>query len=138
MRNTDPASLPPTYDTKLPNPNTVGFPQDFRKLKKYIYPYVNNPSRIRPTHPISADPSPLSPAGGAPGGNPSLYEVFANITAIVTNTGDLDGACVAQLYVSLPQNYHSSRIPKWSSRSKGLEILNWLLACARPHCYCAV
>ncbi|KAK5373757.1 hypothetical protein LTR20_003579 [Exophiala xenobiotica] len=82
----------------------------------YIYPYLNSTdleaSADDPDYGLPADqyipqgatdssPQPLLPAGGAPGGNPGLYEVVATVTATITNTGDVSGDEVAQLYVSL-------------------------------------
>ena len=40
----------------------------------------------------------------APGGNPALWETLYNVSAVVTNTGDVDGAQVAQLYVAYPDS----------------------------------
>jgi beta-glucosidase len=37
-----------------------------------------------------------------PGGNPALWEVLYNVTVTVANTGDVAGATVPQLYVSMP------------------------------------
>lgn len=37
-----------------------------------------------------------------PGGNPALWENIYNVTVSVTNTGELDGATVPQLYVTFP------------------------------------
>lgn len=37
-----------------------------------------------------------------PGGNPALWETLYNVTASVSNTGAVDGAAVAQLYVTFP------------------------------------
>ncbi|WYZ35125.1 hypothetical protein EsH8_I_001401 [Colletotrichum jinshuiense] len=37
-----------------------------------------------------------------PGGNPALWETIYNATASITNTGEVDGAAVPQLYVSFP------------------------------------
>ncbi|KAB5530387.1 beta-glucosidase [Coniochaeta sp. 2T2.1] len=47
-------------------------------------------------------------SGGAirpvePGGNPTLYDVLFRAEAVVSNTGAVAGATVAQLYLSLPQ-----------------------------------
>ncbi len=82
----------------------------------YIYPYLNSTdleaSADDPDYGLPADqyippgatdgsPQPLLPAGGAPGGNPGLYEVVATVTATITNTGDVSGDEVAQLYVAL-------------------------------------
>lgn len=36
-----------------------------------------------------------------PGGNPDLYTVLATASVMVSNTGDVYGAAVPQLYVSL-------------------------------------
>ncbi|KIW09309.1 uncharacterized protein PV09_00224 [Verruconis gallopava] len=41
-------------------------------------------------------------AGKQPGGNPELWQIIANVTVTVTNTGQVAGAAVPQLYVSLP------------------------------------
>ncbi|KAK2054780.1 glycosyl hydrolase family 3 N terminal domain-containing protein [Colletotrichum caudatum] len=37
-----------------------------------------------------------------PGGNPALWDTVYNATATVTNTGDVEGAAVPQLYVTFP------------------------------------
>jgi beta-glucosidase len=49
---------------------------------------------------ISATPP---PASTAPGGNPTLYDVLFRAEAVVSNTGKVAGATVAQLYLLLPQ-----------------------------------
>jgi beta-glucosidase len=46
-------------------------------------------------------PQPVNPAGGAPGGNPALYDPVAEVTVTVKNTGKVAGVEVPQLYVSL-------------------------------------
>ncbi|KAI5204983.1 hypothetical protein E4T42_02997 [Aureobasidium subglaciale] len=43
------------------------------------------------------------PAKIIPGGNPTLWDVLYRATVTVTNTGDVAGATVPQLYLSLPQ-----------------------------------
>ncbi|EDU44274.1 BglX Beta-glucosidase-related glycosidase [Pyrenophora tritici-repentis] len=39
-----------------------------------------------------------------PGGNPALWETLYNVTVTVSNTGDVAGAAVPQLYVGLPSS----------------------------------
>ncbi|KAJ4381056.1 hypothetical protein N0V86_003403 [Didymella sp. IMI 355093] len=96
---------PPTYPTDLPSPESVLFPKNFKKIEKYIYPYLSSTDG---TSYHASDPvpqSPLSDAGGGPGGNPDLYTTFLTVSCSVTNTGPLDGATVVQLYISFPQGY---------------------------------
>ena len=86
------------------------------RIQKYIYPYLNStdpadasadPEYGRPTSdyvPAGAtdgSPQPLLPAGGAPGGNPGLWDTLYTVTATIANTGGVEGDEVAQLYVSL-------------------------------------
>ncbi|KAI1080591.1 beta-glucosidase-related glycosidase [Whalleya microplaca] len=37
-----------------------------------------------------------------PGGNPALWDILYNVTVSLTNTGEVDGATVPQLYVTFP------------------------------------
>lgn len=82
----------------------------------YIYPYLNSTdleaSADDPDYGLPADqyiptgatdgaPQPLLTAGGAPGGNPLLYEIVATVTADITNTGAIEGDEVVQLYIGL-------------------------------------
>ena len=46
---------------------------------------------------------PPSPAGGDEGGNPSLWDIHAEVNVTVTNTGSRTGQEVVQLYVSFPE-----------------------------------
>lgn len=39
-----------------------------------------------------------------PGGNPALWETLYNVTVSLSNTGAVDGAAVAQLYVTFPSS----------------------------------
>lgn len=99
---------PPSYTKQLPDPSTALFPPNFRKLKNYIYPYISSTTKITlgqyPYPPGYSTPQPLSPAGGGPGGNPSLFEphLFVNLT--LTNTGTRKGMQVVQIYISFPPN----------------------------------
>ena len=90
------------------------FPANFTALPLYIYPYLNStdletasndstygiPGSVPPGS-QDGSPQPLLAAGGAPGGNPELYDVLYQVTATITNTGDIGGAEVPQLYLSL-------------------------------------
>jgi beta-glucosidase len=100
-----PAAQPPTYDAKVPDPSSALFPSGFRKLRKYVYPYISSTRGITFRASPAPRQSPLSPAGGGPGGNPSLYDDIVTVRAIITNTGKRAGSAVVQLYVSLPPNY---------------------------------
>lgn len=92
------------------------YPSDISVVPIYIYPYINStdlkfssfdPYYGEPTDayvpPGATDssPQPLLAAGGAPGGNPGLYDTVATVTATITNTGSVAGDEVAQLYVGL-------------------------------------
>lgn len=53
----------------------------------------------------SGDVSDTPPeADTQPGGNPRLYDTILNANCTVSNTGDVDGKTVAQLYLSLPSS----------------------------------
>jgi beta-glucosidase len=70
----------------------------------FLYPYITaTPTATTTPEPVST-PFPYSPAGGAPGGNPSLYDVLITATVTITNTGNLPGKEVVQLYVSYPDS----------------------------------
>ena len=103
----------PTYGTISNDSSQYVYPADFDRVDYYIYPYINSTdleaSSGDPYYgsnytfpPGSADGSaqPYLGSGGAPGGNPQLYDVLFTVTADVTNTGDVLGDEVAQLYVS--------------------------------------
>ncbi|KAL4914695.1 glycoside hydrolase superfamily [Aspergillus aurantiobrunneus] len=47
-----------------------------------------------------------------PGGNPALWEPIYNVTVSVTNSGDVKGAAVPQLYVTFPDSTPSGTPPK--------------------------
>ncbi|KAH7361253.1 glycosyl hydrolase family 3 N terminal domain-containing protein [Pyrenochaeta sp. MPI-SDFR-AT-0127] len=102
-----PAGLtPPSYSTDIPDPKTALFPKGWHKVEKYIYPWLDSVEGIsKPNIQTSQLQSPLSDAGGGPGGNPDLYTTLLTVSASVTNIGPVDGSTVVQLYISLPQNY---------------------------------
>lgn len=79
-------------------------PSDISSIPGFLYPYITaTPTSTTSLAPIST-PFPYSPAGGAPGGNPSIWDVLVQATVTVTNTGSLPGKEVVQLYVSYPDS----------------------------------
>lgn len=108
------SAAPDTQDISR-NPNDYLFPANFTRLPLYIYPYLNNtnpntnsgtPSSPNcdpsiPPNALSSAPQPIPPAGGAPGGNPQLYDVLYQVEATIRNTGSIGGEEVPQLYISL-------------------------------------
>jgi beta-glucosidase-like glycosyl hydrolase len=97
---------PPRLSNVVPDPSTALFPKAFRKVHKYIYPYISSEDNIesgRYPYPKGYDvQQPLSEAGGGPGGNPLLWDVHLNVSVTVTNTGKRKGKEVVQLYLSFP------------------------------------
>ncbi len=98
------------------------FPEDssVRRIAAYIYPYLNTTDAAEasedpeyglpaeeflPPGAGTAEPQPLPAAGPGPaeqpGGNAGLFDALYTVTARVTNTGELAGDEVPQLYVSL-------------------------------------
>lgn len=53
-------------------------------------------------HNLDPYPAPMHDSVPPPGGNPSLYETVATVTAHVRNTGAVAGASVPQLYLAFP------------------------------------
>lgn len=99
---------PPSYDNTIPDPSTALFPPNFRKLRKYIYPYITSTSEIKPGHYPYPDgfsvAQPPSPAGGGEGGNPSLFETHVAVKVTLKNTGNRKGKQVVQVYVTFPDD----------------------------------
>ncbi|KIV90691.1 hypothetical protein PV10_05319 [Exophiala mesophila] len=97
---------PPTYDESLPSPKEALLPSGFRKLRKYIYPYISTVDEVRnepyPYPDGYAQTQEPSQAGGSEGGNPSLFDSHAHVQIRVTNTGSRKGKEVVQLYVGFP------------------------------------
>ena len=103
-------------DTISSNLSQYLFPPNNPHYQRYVYPYLPSTNTTN----ITSDPNyglpgstylpsgyndsssqPLLPAGGAPGGNPGLWEALYNVTATITNTGQVGGYEVVQLYVGL-------------------------------------
>ncbi|KAI4142882.1 MAG: hypothetical protein LQ340_007180, partial [Diploschistes diacapsis] len=105
-----PDAEPPTYDSPLPDPAAALFPPGFHRVKNRIYPYLSSVADVRkePGYPYpdgysnASHPHPPSPAGGAPGGNPSLYDEHLLVSFTIANTGSRPAQDVAQVYVSFP------------------------------------
>ncbi|KAK7428591.1 beta-glucosidase [Neonectria magnoliae] len=93
------------------------FPSNIRYIYQFIYPWLNTSSSGReasadpeygqtaeqflPPNANDGSPQPKSPASGAPGGNPQLWDVLYTVSATITNTGDATSDEIPQLYVSL-------------------------------------
>lgn len=98
----------PTYPDQPLDAEDAVFPKGFRRLRKYVYPWITSAKQVRngqypyPTgYNTAREPS---PAGGGEGGNPSLFENHIKISAEITNTGSRRGHEVVQLYLSFPKN----------------------------------
>jgi len=82
-------------------------PAGFTKVWPYIYPWLSGPnvtiaqSTAAITAATNGSSQRVLPAGGAPGGNPRLYEVMYTISADIKNTGPVSGTEIPQLYVQL-------------------------------------
>ena len=100
----------PTLGSFDNNTSDYVFPSNMTKVPYYIYPYLNNTSLetsanesdyglpgFVPAGSQDGSPQPLLAAGGAPGGNPELYDVLYTVTATITNTGSIPGEEVPQL-----------------------------------------
>lgn len=105
----------------IPSTNTTAqqalAPAGFHEITGVNYPYIANTSLAAPSgsypYPYALNTtSPKSPAGGGPGGNPSLFDVLYRVTASVTNTGAVSGSEVVQLYVSFPNSTEFPTAPQ--------------------------
>ena len=114
-------STAPRYGTAPSDPSLYVFPNGSIPYRYYefIYPYLNSTnlksssgdpdyglptSQYVPPGATDGSAQPIQAAGGAPGGNPLLYEVVATVTATITNSGSVVGDEVVQLYVNLGPN----------------------------------
>lgn len=102
----------PHYGEKPLDPGSALFPEGFRRLKKYIYPWIESADQVKKGdypypkgYDVQQEPS---AAGGGEGGNPSLFENFVKVSVKVKNTGSRQGKEVVQLYVSFPENVEDS------------------------------
>lgn len=111
---------PPPYDDTVPPAEESVFPKGWRRLRKFIYPYIDSAEEITP------DPDPEwkhfptelpSPSGGGEGGNPALYEELVQVEVDVTNQGERSGHAVPQLYLIFPQDVYDDFGGLWSRDS---------------------
>lgn len=108
----------PTFGNFSTDLNDYVFPKGVRYIYKFIYPYLNTSSSAKeasndpagfgataeeflPPNAVNGSAQPRSPASGAPGGNPQLWDVLYTVTATITNTGNATSDEVPQLYISL-------------------------------------
>ncbi|TKA78001.1 hypothetical protein B0A55_03842 [Friedmanniomyces simplex] len=99
--------VPPHLDPRVPDPETAVWPKGMRRLAKYVYPYIDSVESAKPKgkykYPKGYDHyHDLTEAGGGEGGNPDLYTTAVSVQASLTNSGDVAGEAVVQIYVSLP------------------------------------
>jgi hypothetical protein len=106
----------PQYNTTIPPASEAYQPALFLPIWRYLYSWlpkleadtaravgVSGKSQYPYPPGYSTTPKPLSPAGGAPGGNPALFENVFEISLTITNTGKTYPAkAVAQAYVQFP------------------------------------
>lgn len=124
-----------TYGNYSADPADHQFPAGLEasRVSMYCYPWLNSTDLAE----ASADPDygaeselpansrngsaqPVPRAGGAPGGNPRLWDVLYTVEATVTNTGAVAGDEVAQLYVSRGGEYEPVRELRGFERLAGL------------------
>jgi beta-glucosidase len=104
----------PSLGNATTDPAAYQWPANLTYVDKYIYPYLNSTdlktASNDPDYGVAHDypegatdgsPQPRIAAGGAPGGNPQLWDVLFQVTATITNNGTIAGDEVPQLYVAL-------------------------------------
>ncbi|RWA14002.1 hypothetical protein EKO27_g1084 [Xylaria grammica] len=111
----------PTFGNFSKNIEDYAFPKSVRYIREFIYPFLNTTSSLKdassdpeygrtaeeflPPGALDSEAQNLQPAAPAladtPGGNRLLWDELYIVTAKITNTGDIVGDEVPQLYVSL-------------------------------------
>jgi beta-glucosidase len=100
----------PSYSAAIPPAAEVAWPKGFKRISRYLYPYLDNPESIKvnatkypyPEGYRQSPPQPPPVSGGGEGGHPDLFVEHFRLTTTVANTGDRPGRAVAQLYVKFP------------------------------------
>jgi beta-glucosidase len=113
------------------------FPQGITRIPGYVYPWLNSTdlkassrdpdyglpsSAYIPPGATDSSPQPVAAAGGAPGGNPHLYDRVYEITAVITNTGNVVGDEVPQVVCFL---MYGSNFPESSLTWKLSVCVSW-------------
>jgi hypothetical protein len=107
----------PEYNTTIPPASEAYQPAFFLPIWRYLYSWlpkaeadaaraigVSGNSEYPYPPGYSTAPKPPPPAGGAPGGNPALFNSVFDISLTITNTGNTyPGKAVAQAYVQFPE-----------------------------------
>ncbi|KAH9904540.1 glycosyl hydrolase family 3 N terminal domain-containing protein [Xylariomycetidae sp. FL2044] len=101
----------PTYGVVDRDPLSAAAPAGFARIPGMIYSWISGGPEAPGSSSNMTDfpegsrdggAQPVHPAGGgAPGGNPGLYDVVYVVGVDVMNTGDVGGTEIAQLYMSL-------------------------------------
>lgn len=97
------------------------------RVPGYIYPWLNDTDVPAAGASVSANdtspptPQPPAAAGGAPGGNPRLWDVLFTVRATVTNTGSVAGDEVVQLYVSLGGERNAPKVLRGFERLRDVQ-----------------
>ncbi|GAW26142.1 putative glycoside hydrolase family 3 protein [Rosellinia necatrix] len=99
----------PTFGRIDQDPASALRPAGFEGVPGMVYPWIADPDLPDGAGPGDDFPwaahnrsaQPVLPAGGAPGGNPALYKVVYVVAVDLTNTGDVAGTEIPQLYLSL-------------------------------------
>lgn len=112
--NTQRTKAAPTFGKISNDSAEYVYPEGFHRVPYYIYPFINSTNLQEssgdpdygsdyswPKDSMDGSSQPAIPAGGAPGGNPQLYDVAFTVSATIQNTGKVAGQEVAQLYVGL-------------------------------------
>lgn len=111
----DPSARAPEFDKKIPPVEEALFPPEIRRLRKFIYPFIDSASEIETgkyPYPDGYDVEhPLSGAGGEEGGNPDLWETYVSVSVTVSNNGTVNGKVVPQLYLSYPETSENIKFP---------------------------